>query len=468
MLLLFLLLLNSTIEEKQSKQLESSHPLAYQVYNNIKKVGVVERYLMGRQLCVIAIVFFISQLTNFPSMVTILPSKLQDVLIETGLPGVLITLIIGQLFPQLIADEYTIRFLNIKGSLFFINIAEKLESIGLFTNCSWVVSYLLTNFVFNWNKTGGTPEGDVENPLDHLDIGASTHNLLIKLKQSYNGSLNVSESSEMSDDNDNNKGIELSDNRQGRSKNNVNRYLEYDTSPSTHSGRLMLLNRNATIMNIEQLNPSKSGLVTSSTTFLKLLASTLLTSIAASIIFYGLFTQSPLLAINPIALLLILMLCMTCEFYLEGLQVAVLAVQHRERSTIPSSLPGTLRIHDFINEDKKSEIVKRFLIGRQFFVVFSMFTMASITSYESNEHFQLNMLPQKVIELFVLTGFCGVIFALNTVQLPAQIIAKQYPLFFLNLPCAYYFIRLSILLEQSGILHFGWILFHMCKGFFQM
>jgi hypothetical protein len=457
---------DSTIDEKQSKQLETSHPRAYEVYLNIKRVGVVERYLMGRQLCVIAIVFLISQLTSFPTMPSVLPHYLQRVLIDTGLPGVMITLIIGQLFPQLIADEYTIRFLNIKGSLFFIKVAEVLESVGIFTNCSWVVSYILSNYVFRWNRTGATPEGDVENPMDNLDIGASTHNLLLKLRESYNGVTQGSES--FGTDNENyKKSIEMKSS-DTENRTNVNRYKEYDTAPTSASGRTLLsLSTTATDMNIEQLNPNKSGLVTSSTTLIKLVASTVFTLAAASIIVYGIFYQQPLLQLNPLALVALLLVCMTVEFYLEGLQVAVLAMQHRESSTIPTSLSGTQRIHKYVTEDRKGELVKRFLIGRQFFVVLSMFTMASITSYESFEHFELDILPRKVIGLFVLTGFCGVVFALNTVQLPAQILAKQYPLQFLNLPGAYLFIRLTLLIDQTGIMHFGWILFHCSKGLFQ-
>jgi hypothetical protein len=442
---------------------------------------------MGRQLCVIAIVFLISQLTNFPSMPSLLPSYLQNVLIGTGLPGVMLTLIIGQLFPQLIADEYTIRFLNIRGSLFFIKIAEQLEHIGVFTNCSWVVAYILTHFIFRWNRDGSTPEGDVENPLDSLDIGASTHNLLLKLKESYPHHAPMGSSDSRSDSgrgsehttSTGGRTVELTGHSKGRreeeggggggtNKSNLNRYQEYNTTPSSAAGKQLLsLQTNATALNIDQLNPSKSGLLTSSATLLKLLVSTIFTGLAASIIIYGVMYQKPIMKLHPVALLVILSVCMLCEFYLEGLQVAVLAMQHRDRSTIPASLTGTLRIHHYLTEDKTSEVVKRFLIGRQFLVVFSMFTMASITSYESHEHFNVAIIPRKVTALFILSGFCGVVFALNTVQLPAQILAKQYPMLFLNLPGVLFFFRLTLLIEQTGIMHFGWILFHCSKGVFQ-
>ena len=435
---------------------------------------MVEKYLMGRQLCVIAIVFFISQLTNFPSMPSVLPNGLQNLFIDTGLPGVMLTLILGQLFPQLIADEYTIRFLNIKGSLLFIQIAEGLEQIGILTNCSWVVAYGLTHYIFRWSGNMAEGSEEMENPLDKLDLGASTHNLLLKLKGAYHTTSSASDSdhaSSTSNSTDQGKDIELSNFQNGNNlQKNLDRYEEYNTTPTSttsSSNTLFAFHANATVMSIEQMNPCKSGLVTSSTTLLKLLVSTFVTVIAATIVIYGMFFQKPLLNFPPVALLFILGGCMVSEFYLEGLQVAVLAIQHRDQTRIPSSLTGAVRIHEYLNMDRKAEVVKRFLIGRQFLVVFSMFTMASITSYESFEHFDVTLLPRKMIGLFVLSGFCGVIFALNTVQLPAQILAKQYPLLFLNLPGAYYVLRLTLCIEQSGLLHFGWVLFHCSKGLFQ-
>lgn len=459
----------STIDESQSKKLEDSHPAAYAVYKNIKSPGMVEKYLMGRQLCVIAIVFLISQLTSFPSMPPLLPTAMQNIMIETGLPGVMVTLIIGQLFPQLIADEYTIRFLNIRGSLFFIQVAEFLEGVGLFTNCSWVVSYALAHFVFRWGVKG-VPEGDVENPLDALDIGASTHNLLLKLQGSYSarsdGSADdVSEGGRS--DCDSERGVEGE-----QRKSNLSRYGRYHTAPSSphlHSGESLALNitTTATELSMRQLDPSTSGLLSCSSTLVKLIVSTVFTVVAAAIVVYGICYQRPLLSLHPLILLALLLVCMVFEFYLEGLQVAVLATQHRDPASIPASLTGAMKIHQFICRDKKEEVVKRFLIGRQFLVVFSMFTVASITSFESYDHFNQDLIPRKLVGLFVLTGFCGVVFALNTVQLPAQILAKQYPLMFLNLPCAHLFLHITLLVEQSGIMHFGWTMFHCSKRMFQ-
>jgi hypothetical protein len=170
----------SVIDSKQSKNIAENLPLTYRVYQRISGPGVVEKYLIGRQLCVIGLIFFISQLTSFPNMPHFLPYGLEHILIKTGLPGVLVTLTVGQLFPQLLADEYTLRFLNLKGSLLFIHVATFIEAFGVFTHFSWLMSYGLIAWVFRW-KDRPSESGIAMvtyNPIEAMDMSHSAHNLL--------------------------------------------------------------------------------------------------------------------------------------------------------------------------------------------------------------------------------------------------------------------------------------------------
>mmetsp|Transcript_13524 Transcript_13524/g.20317 ORF Transcript_13524/g.20317 Transcript_13524/m.20317 type:complete len:482 (-) Transcript_13524:75-1520(-) len=410
----------SEIHESQSRKLVETHARAHAVYTAINKPGIVERYLMGRQLCVIGLVFFISQLTSFPGLPPILPSGFETMLIKTGLPGVMITLTIGQLFPQLIADEYTIRFINIRGSLFFIKAAQFIESIGIFTHFSWVMSYTLVHGIFAWGRD--TPDCSSDNPIDSLDLSRSTHTLIWGNAPSSSGRSQVSGDVEM---------------------------LSHD---------------DVNLLEIAQMNPIQSGAISSLVTLLKLVFSSGLTLFAAALIFYGILFNQPLLSVHPALLLVLLFSCMAAEFYLEGLQVAVLAVQHKDAAECGAPGSNAYRVSELIDTDK--DTVKRFLIGRQFLVVLSMFTMASLTTYANYHHYRQSFLPPKLVGTFVLTGFCGVLFALNTVQLPAQMVAKQYPTKFLNLPGTIGFIKAALYIESSGIMHFGWVLFHIGKKMF--
>jgi hypothetical protein len=335
--------------------------------------------------------------------------------------GVMITLTIGQLFPQLIADEYTIRFLNMRGSLLFVKIASLFESIGIFTHFSWVTAHVLINYVFCWKEK---PEMITNNPVDSLDISRSTHALIWGVNASSSHST---------------ASVEMS-----------------PSSPSIPPAVSASID-DTPLDPIDELSPAKSGVITSFSTLVKLLTSTGLTLCAAVIVIYGVLFASPLLQLHPALLLLILATCVVTEFYLEGAQVAMLAAQQRDLHSIPAHLPNTRRVLELVASDRN--VVKRFLIGRQFLIVMSMFTMASITTYQHYHDYEQSIIPKKLFGTFVLTGFCGVLFALNTVQLPAQIIAQQYPSRFLNFPGIVFLVRASLAIESTGIMHFGWILF---------
>lgn len=336
----------------------------------------------------------------------------------------MITLTIGQLFPQLIADEYTVRFLNLRGSLLFVNIAAAFESIGIFTHCSWIASYIYVHFLFRWKEK---PECGTNNPIDSLDISRSTHALIGNLRDRDSSSSSSTTTHSM---------VEMR-----------------SAVLSTLSGE------DVTWQRVEELNPMKSGCGTSLLTLIKLGLSSGLTAVAAAVILYGIFYASPMMKLHPALLLLVLVFCMMMEFYLEGTQVAILAVQGRDRSSIPVHLTNTLRVLDIAAADR--HVVKKFLIGRQFLVVMSMFTMASITTYQHYHDYPQRLFPQKLFGTLILTGFSGVLFALNTVQLPAQIIAQQYPTLFLNFPGSVLLVQAALLIENSGMMHFGWILFHI-------
>lgn len=435
----------SVIDKQQTKQIEKTLPLTYKVYQTLSVPGMVERYLIGRQLCVIGLVYLISQLTSFPKMPPILPSGFEHLLIKTGLPGVMITLTIGQLFPQLLADEYTLRFLNLKGSLLFIQISHFIESFGIFTHCSWITSYVLIHFVFGWKSDNhddnsddknNSYNGDIEFPSKHfmdiLDISRSSHNLLWKSQPTPSTPSNISTTTTT-------------------------------TTPTVTENKVYNSSGEEICREeIEMVNPYKSGgfLVSLGTLFIFLI-STCLNLIAVFLILYGLAFNNPLLQAPRPVLFLIFCCCVVAEFYLEGSQVAILAIQHRDVTTLGESGSSIVQIHQLVNSEKNG--VKRFLVGRQFLIVFSMFTMAAITTYE---YYDQSFLPQKYLHPFVVTGFIGVIFGLNTVQLPAQMVAKQYPKRFLNLPGMIYLFRLALIVEQTGLMHFGWMLFYLGKNLF--
>jgi hypothetical protein len=412
----------SVIDPKQSRSIAATLPLTDEVYRTISQPGVVEKYLIGRQLCVIGLVFFISQLTSFPEMPPILPNGLEHLFIKTGLPGVLITLTIGQLFPQLLADEYTLRFLNLKGSLLFVKVALFIETFGVFTHFSWLMSFGLIAWIFRWKDRrpeSGNGAASTYNPIDSIDLSQSAHNLLWGQRTPVASSPQTSPT---------------------------------DPEQPTVTGETICREE------IEQLNPYKAGLFFSLGTLLLFAASSALTFLSMFFIVYGLAFNQPTLSAPRPLLFLLFFCCTLAEFYLEGSQVAVLAIQHQEISALGDTETSAVRIHRLVNSS--ADGVKRFLVGRQFLIVLSMFTMASLTSFSD---YSQPFLPSSLVRPLAVSGFFGVIFGLNTVQLPGQMIAKQYPVSFLNLPGMEYVVRLALIAESTGLMHFGWVLFHSLK-----
>jgi hypothetical protein len=431
----------SVIDSKQSKNIAEKLPLTYRVYQLISGPGVVEKYLIGRQLCVIGLVFFISQLTSFPNMPHILPYGLEHILIKSGLPGVLVTLTVGQLFPQLLADEYTLRFLNLKGSLVFIKAATFIEAFGVFTHFSWLMSYGLIAWVFRW-KDRPSESGIAMvtyNPIEAMELSQSAHNLL-----SWGAAATASATSALATATGANttspSSLELGD---------------------TLTEQPAITGEKICREEIEQVNPFKSGFFSSLGALFLFTASTFLTLSAMFFIIYGLTYNRPILEAPRPVLFVLFVLCTLAEFYLEGSQVAVLAIQHKEITVLGDAHSGAASIHHLVNSEKNG--VKRFLIGRQFLIVMSMFTVASLTTYQS---YSQPFLPSNIISPLAFTGFFGVIFGLNTVQLPAQMIAKQYPISFLNLPGMKFVIQAALVVESTGLMHSGWVLFDTLKHLF--
>ena len=74
----------------------------------------VERFLMGRQVFVVVLVFFAAKLTTiyikegdnflFPA-----PWWFRTIFLETGILGCIVLVIIAQLMPQIVAAKYPVR-----------------------------------------------------------------------------------------------------------------------------------------------------------------------------------------------------------------------------------------------------------------------------------------------------------------------------------------------------------------------
>jgi len=124
-----------------------SHPHAYKLGQMAAKGDNVERFLMGRQMFVVFIVFFAAKLTAIHSesgddFLFPIPDWFRSIFLETGILACVLVVILAQLMPQIIAAKHPVAFLEfwIMRPGYYACIF--LESTGI-THITWVLSHFI-------------------------------------------------------------------------------------------------------------------------------------------------------------------------------------------------------------------------------------------------------------------------------------------------------------------------------------
>merc|ERR1719428_1634190 len=110
--------------------------------------------------------------------------------------------------------------------------------------------------------------------------------------------------------------------------------------------------------------------------------SSILTLGGMAFITYGIIKGLAVLTPNPILPFVILISMITLLGFLEGLQVAILALEGRDGEDFKASHPRGYRLHMLANRPMN---VQRFLVGRQFFVIFVVMLMSQVTTFPDFE-----------------------------------------------------------------------------------
>jgi hypothetical protein len=95
------------------------------------------------------------------------------------------------------------------------------------------------------------------------------------------------------------------------------------------------------------------------------------------------------------------------------LHYAVVSVEKWDMSQYAESYPRAVKCHKLVDTPEK---VKKFLVGRQFFVLFVVFLIASITSFEHMPEDYMG-LPPTLTLVVIRTGVPGVFLTLTIGQL---------------------------------------------------
>ena len=127
-----------------------THKKAYDLGLKAARADNVERFLMGRQVCVVLLVFFAAKLTTITidreageGFLFPVPVWFQTAFLETGILACVVVVILAQLLPQIVAAQYPVHFLEIILMKPAYYVCVGLEATGL-THICWVLSALWT------------------------------------------------------------------------------------------------------------------------------------------------------------------------------------------------------------------------------------------------------------------------------------------------------------------------------------
>jgi hypothetical protein len=112
----------------------------------------------------------------------------------------------------------------------------------------------------------------------------------------------------------------------------------------------------------------------------------------------------------------------------------LLYIQHVE------TFPRACKTHKLVDTPVK---VKKFLVGRQFFVIFVVFLIAQITSFP-NIPKDFGGLPETMVLVVFQVGLPGVALVLTYGQLISQLFVEEFTLQFLNMYGNEFVVRLSL------------------------
>ncbi len=140
-----------------------TYPRAYRLHEVINRPHNVKRFIIGRQFCTVLTGFVLAQITTFASW----SGDGYDpvgfyIIVKSGLVGVLLTLSFGQLMPELLAQEYPLRFMNLPGAYSIGVLSLFFDAVGV-GHCAWAV--------FFTSKALCCVSGVVEAPIVRMNSG---------------------------------------------------------------------------------------------------------------------------------------------------------------------------------------------------------------------------------------------------------------------------------------------------------
>lgn len=190
----------------------------------------------------------------------------------------------------------------------------------------------------------------------------------------------------------------------------------------------------------------------------KYLLSTVVLLTYCSYLMWGMWTGEAILPVPAIAVFIIYLCCVVFLALLEGLQVAMLVAEEEDLTPYKEEKPRAYALMKLANTGKN---VRRFLIGRQFFVIFIVFLINQCTIFLDISHMGIN---EVVWFVLVQLGLPTALNVLCFAQLPAQLLGNQDPMKFMNRIGPYFTLLVCLFTEMTGIAHFAWVACSISKA----
>ena len=165
--------------------------------------------------------------------------------------------------------------------------------------------------------------------------------------------------------------------------------------------------------------------------------------------------------IHPVAAFILLFAALILLGYIEALHYACVTVEKWDMSKVAVEFPRAAKCQQLVDNPEK---VKKFLVGRQFFVIFVVFLIAQLTTFPYMPKDFAGLSPGMVTAL-AKTGLPGVALVLTFGQLISQLFVEEFTVQFLNLPGNVFVIHLCLFTEYIGVCHFSWLLFKLSEQF---
>jgi hypothetical protein len=151
---------------------------------------------------------------------------------------------------------------------------------------------------------------------------------------------------------------------------------------------------------------------------------------------------------------------------LEAMQIAYFAVSKLTKAEREQSYFAKKTCQLLFENNARG--LAAFMIGRQLSVVSCMFFIARISSISMDEGstniFNVSDSIQKLFD----TGLLGAVIVALIGSIPWRLIASAFPMFFVNNPIVYVFLRVCLFFEMTGICSGAWVLAAIhakCEGF---